>query len=97
MSYEIALFISHYTGDGVVGDGPRLDEEVQMVDGADQNRRGGTWRGRFDASRSAERHFNLRERFCCRFAAEAVAVDRGHNCLLRLAIADGVVSIDGFR
>ena len=42
-------------------------------------------------------HFNLRERFCCRFAAEAVAVDRGHNCLLRLAIADGVVSIDGFR
>lgn len=45
MSYEIALFISHYTGDGVVGDGPRLDEEVQMVDGADQNRRGGTLGG----------------------------------------------------
>jgi len=53
--------------------------------------------GGFDARRRAERHFNLRERFCCRFAAEAVAVDRGHNCLLRLAIADGVVSIDGFR
>jgi hypothetical protein len=62
MSYEIALFLSHYTGDGVVGDGPRLDEEVQMVDGADQNRRGGTWRGRFDARHRAERHFNLRER-----------------------------------
>jgi len=97
MSYEIASFISHYTGDDVVGDGPRLDEEVQMVDGADQNRRGGTWRGGSTPAAVPNGHFNLRERFCCRFAAEAVAVDRGHNCLLRLAIADGVVSIDGFR
>ena len=42
------------------------------------------------------RKFNLKERFCCRFAADAATTDRRHNFLLRLAAARdaGSVCID---
>jgi len=33
--------------------------------------------------------FNLKARFCCRFAADAATSDRRHNCLLWLAAARG--------
>ena len=33
--------------------------------------------------------FNLEERFCCRFAADAATANRPRNCLLQLAAAQG--------
>jgi hypothetical protein len=92
--HKIALFISHHTSDGGGRNGPRPDEEVQRVDGPCPNSPGDMERGGSTPGAAPKGHFNLRARFCCRFAADAVAVDRGHNYLW-LAIAADVVSIDG--
>ena len=40
-----------------------------------------------------DRRFNLKERFCCRFAAGAARADSRRNCLLQLAAAQGAGSV----
>jgi len=39
-------------------------------------------------------HFNLEERFCCRFAADAVTTDLRYNLMLQMATARGWMHID---
>ena len=56
-------------------------------------RKGSFEKAPFLQSLGLDGHYNLKARFCCKFAADATTVDLRLNCLLRLAAALGAGSL----